>query len=297
MRSLRSAPVREPQPDHRATANLELPEWLPQPIASYARKKSFSCRTKSDELMLRRLTSDPRMKGVWSELLKRKRSNYQRSEAFKYPATSQMEWWSPRVRESLRGAQTIRAKSDQDNEGLAQRIEAITKFARITDIYTWSGNTFSELPIQECALVAFFSQAFEFALSDSRPVSRALALKKRAHYCNMADLIRTDVADLDSYSAKALIDAASFYEGLANNAAPPPGHPLHVQRKRRGDERQTAFLLLLVDASRAIFGQPLYGIVSIVANVVFKCQDWTDARVRKVTKGTRPLPERATIGP
>src|SRR5262249_54736461 len=146
----------------------------------------------------------------------------------------------------------------------------------------------------ERALVAFFSQAFEFARTDSIPVPRAVAEEKQAHYLDMANRIRTDVADVDSFSSKALIDAAFAYDALADAAAPPQGHPLQVQRRRRGYQRQTAFALQLVPAATAIFGQPLYGIVSIVVNVAFKCEDWTDIRVRKVTKATRPLPERTS---
>ena len=143
-------------------------------------------------------------------------------------------------------------------------------------------------------MVAFFSEAFVLAQTKSRPVPRAVAQEKRARYQDMADRIWADVRD--GYS-QALIDAALVYEEIANGAAPPPGHPLHVQRKRRGDERQIGFVLQLVEASTAIFGQPLYGIVSIVANVAFDCQDWTDARVRKVTKGIHSLPNSATIDP
>jgi hypothetical protein len=276
-------PVPEPQPHYRTITDLELPVWLPLPVASRARL--ISCRTKSDEWMLRRLTSDPRMRAVWTELLKRKRSNYQSSDTFKYPATARMDW-DTSSRGQLRRAQTIAGMSGPDNEREANKIEMGVKLHWAADTVIWES---SGLPIQERALVSFFSQAFEFARTDSRPVPRAVAQQKRAHYLEMADRIRTDVADLDSFSDKALIDAAFAYEALADTAAPPPGHPLHVQRQRRGDERQTAFVLQLVDASRAIFSQPLYGIVSIVANVAFNCQDWTGARVRKVTKGTRPF--------
>jgi hypothetical protein len=272
------APVREPQPHHGTTADLELPLWLPLPVASYARQ--INCRTVSDELMLRRLTSDPRMRGVWTELLKRKRSNYKSSDTFRYPATARMDW-DTRLREQLRRAQTIRGMSGPDNEHRANKIETGVKFY-------WAADTVisesSGLMIQERALVAFFSQAFEFARTDSRPVPRAVARQKRAHYLDMANRIRTDFADLDSFSNEALIDAAFAYEALADTAAPPPGHPLHVQRKRRGNERQTAFVLQLVDASKAIFGHSLYGTVAIVANVAFECDDWTDARVSKVAR-------------
>ena len=86
--------VGEPQPHHRTTAALELPAWLPPAVASHAQFEGFRCQTESDELMLRRLTSDPRMKGVWTELLKRKRSKYETSDTFKYPATDRIDWFA-----------------------------------------------------------------------------------------------------------------------------------------------------------------------------------------------------------
>jgi hypothetical protein len=173
-----------------------------------------------------------------------------------------------------------------DNEREANKIENIARLNRFADTYTRG----EKLPIQELALVAFFSQVFDLACSDSRPVPRAFAQKKRAHYLGMASRIRTDVAGLDSRSdSRALIDAAFAYEQLADKAAPPPGHPLLVQRKRRGDERQTAFVIELVDAATAIFGHALCGTIAIVANVAFDCENWTYPRVRKVAKGTRPL--------
>lgn len=65
----------------------------------------------------------------------------------------------------------------------------------------------------------------------------------------MANRIRTDLADMGSFSNGVLTNAALAYEALAE----PPDHPLHVKRKRRGDERQTGFVLQLVDAATAIF--------------------------------------------
>ena len=100
----------------------------------------------------------------------------------------------------------------------------------------------------------------------------------------MADRIRTDVADLDLFSAEVLIEAAFAYEALADTAAPPPGHPLLVQRRRRGNERQIAFVRQLAEATKAIFGHSLYGTVATVANIAFEWDYWTDARVSKIAR-------------
>jgi hypothetical protein len=275
--------VSEPQPHHGVSTNLELPAWLPPPVASYARQ--ISRQTLADKPLLCRLTSDPRMERVWTELLKRKRSNYKKTEAFTHTASTSMDW-SPTVRAQHQRVQTLRRTSGRDNEDEARKIEAYARLNRFGDTLTWGGE---KLPIQEHALVALFDQAFEFARTASRPVPRAAAKEKRAHYLDMASRIRADVGGLDSLSSRqALVDAAFAYEELADKAAPPPGHPLHVQRQGRGDERQTAFVLQLVDASRAIFGQSFYRTVAIVANVAFECDGWTGERVRKVTKRIRP---------
>jgi hypothetical protein len=277
-------PVREPQPQNGASTDLELSAWLPPPVASYARQ--ISCQTVTDKLLLRRLTSDARMRGVWTELLKRKRAaNYKSSDTFKYPATAQMDW-DPILRGRLRRAQDIRRISGPDNERQAKKIETSVKLH-------WAADTVVQesagLTMQQRALVAFFSQAFEFARTDSRPVPRVVAQEKRAHYLDMARRIRADVVGIDSYSHReVLIDAAFEYEELADEAAPPPGHPLLVQRKRRGDQRETAFVIELVDAATAIFGHALCGTIATVANVAFDCKNWTYARVRKVTQRTRP---------
>jgi hypothetical protein len=266
-----------------APSEFKIPVWLRQPVAIFVQELFKNNRPTSEQLLLRRLTTDPRMKVVWSELLKRRRSDYKSSNTFKYPATARMDW-NPISREQLRRAQTLRGMSGTDNERQAHKIEMNVKLQWVAETAMFGSKL---RPIQELALVAFFDQAFEFARADSRPAPRAAAQKKRAHYLEMASQIRDDAAPLD-WRGQALIDAAFAYEELADKAAPPPGHPLHVQRQRRNDERHTAFVLQLVDASRTISGHSLYGTVAIVANVAFECDDWTDERVRKVTKRTRP---------
>jgi hypothetical protein len=292
LRNPQNASMREPHPRNSVPTDLELPVWLPLGIARHVQQNHS--RITSDDPLLRRLISDPRMERVWTELLKRKRSNHKSSQAFKYPATSRIDW-DPIVRGRLRRAQTVRRTSRPENEREANKIEIGAKLSWAAEDVIWNQY---KLSTQEHALLAFFSQAFEFARTESKPVPRAVAQKKRAHFLDMAGRIRTDLLSLDSpYDGQALIDAAFKYEELADKKAPPPGHPLLVQRERRRDPRQTAFVIELVDAAMAIFGQPLYGVVSILTNVAFECEDWTDNGVRKVTKGARPLPQRTTIGP
>jgi hypothetical protein len=196
------------------------------------------------------------------------------------------------VRARQRRVQTLRRMSSPVNEDEATKLELYAALYRFADVETWG----QELPIQNRALVAFFDQAFEFARSNSRPVSSAIAQKKRAHYLEMASRIRADAEQHDPIEVVGvvglagvgsvhvrlpLLEAVLAYEELADKAAPPVGHPLLVGRKRRGNERQTGFVLELVDATTAIFGNALCGIVAIVANVAFECEYWTAERVRK----------------
>jgi hypothetical protein len=277
-----SARTSADEPSSRAL----LPEWLPQPVADYALRTFTNERLAApDELLLGRLSSDLRMKRVWNELLKRKRFKHRSTEAFKYPTTS-LKNWTSRVRAGRRRAQNLRRMSDPINEAEAKKVELCVATDELGQEHTWGGG--EKLPTQQLALVAFFDQAFKCARSNSRPVSRADAQAKRAHYLDMARRIRDDVARLDIRSIT-LIDAAFEYEALADWAAPPPDDPLLVARTGRGDERQRGFVIELVTSAAAIFGSPLYGIVAIVTNVVFERKDWTGQRVRKIAERALPL--------
>jgi hypothetical protein len=102
--------------------------------------------------------------------------------------------------------------SDPNNNYEASKIEQRVKLQWAAETATLG----SQLPpMQERALVAFFSQAFELARTDSRPVPHAAAQKKRRHYLEMANRIRADVAGRDSHSdRRALIDAAFAWPDL-----------------------------------------------------------------------------------
>lgn len=269
---------------------LELPNWLPQPIAAHAQQIfRNSAREMSEQLLICRLTSDSRMKRVWTELLKRKRINYKRSEEYRYPATFPKNW-SHTARAKLRRARTLRSMGGPLNEHEAKKQEVHAALYQTGELVTLEKG----LSTQALALICFFDQAFEFARNSAKPVPRVIAQKKRAHYLNMAKRIREDVKCL-KLPDQDLMKAVFAYEELADRAAPPPGHPLFVDRKRGGDDRQTGFVIELVDAATAIFGMALHGVVAIVTNVAFECDDWDAERVRKAAKTkTPPLTPRFT---
>jgi hypothetical protein len=266
-------------------SQLDLPNWLPQPIAAHAQQifGRNNVQEMSDRLLLCRLTSDSRMKRVWTELLKRKRINYKSSEQYRYPATYSKSWSHP-ARAKLRRARTLRGVRDLLNEHEARKQELHAALYQAGELLTLR----KDLSTQEFALICFFDQAFEFARNNVKAVPRVIAKKKRAHYLDMASRIREDVKHF-RLPNQDLIKAVFTYEELADRAAPPPGHPLLVDRKRGGDDRQTGFVIELVDSTNAIFGMALHGVVAIVTNVAFECDHWNAARVRKAAKPTPPL--------
>ena len=92
----------------------------------------------------------------------------------------------------------------------------------------------------------------------------------------MAERIRLDAKKHDSGR---LLAAAIEYEFIAERVAPTA---LVVPRKRRGNERQNAFVLMIACAAKVMFGSQLYGVVAIIASVVFEGEVWSPDRVRKI---------------
>jgi hypothetical protein len=280
-----------PRARRRANAELAqiLPAWLPPPVATSARiaiAKAHEDKGSDQIERVQRLASDPRMKNVWKEVLKRKRLKYESTGAFVHPATPS-ENWSPQARARRRQSRLLR---DRRHTSEANKLEAWARLSEFTDVSMYlsecdRGGAFSR---QDRALAFFFFQALRSAQQTIRPVSETEAKAKRRHYLKMANQIRDDVTRL-GLTATELLDAAFAYEQLADNAAPPSGDPLLVKRKRRGDEGQNGFVMALAVTATAIFGSSLYGIVATVTNVIFDCEHWTGQRVRKVVAHTLPL--------
>ena len=96
---------------------IRIPDWVPRPVAHlvhimFEQETRQGVATGSIEL-LRRLACDPRMKGVWAELLKRKRAKYRTTADFFHSASSGLQtFWSPEARSRLRRANAIRSLGD-----------------------------------------------------------------------------------------------------------------------------------------------------------------------------------------
>jgi hypothetical protein len=268
---------------HAVREALDLPDWVPRSVGDLVQIKSNNLHRQRAEPenweLLRRLVCDTRMKNVWSELQRRKRQDYQRTENFVHPATP-TSCWFPEVRRARRQAEELRQRGGPQNAWENVR-------GALAQLYgeSFFPDRHPELPLQDFAMAFLFDRAFTFGRQNIRPVPISEAKNTRARYLKMAEQIRADADEqerLDRYVDPRLREAASAYEELADAAAPPPGSPLLVERQHRNDARMQGFVMALADTTSHVFGTPLCGTVAAVANVVLGRDDLTAATVRKM---------------
>jgi hypothetical protein len=279
---------------------IRIPDWVPRPVAHlahimYEQETRHRAGTGSVEL-LRRLACDPRMKGVWAELLKRKRAKYRTTADFFYSASSGPQtFWTSEARSRLRRANVIRSL---DNGGLRAEIKhletpaLLAEFAETACLFPrYEGQP--EIPRQQLALAFLFHQAFAFARQKPRPVSRTEAQAARSYYLKMAKCILADNTEqqrLRGFPDERLSRAVFACMELADGVAPAPGSPLLVKRKHGRNELIEGFVLELAATTKAIFGASLFGTVATLTNVAFDRADITASQIRKmVPSHTLPL--------
>ena len=275
---------------------IRIPDWVPRPVAHlvhiiFEQETSHGVTTGSIEL-LRRLACDPRMKGVWAELLKRKRADYRTPAGFFYPASSELQtFWSPEARSRLRRADAIRSLGDGKSSAEANKLETwalLEEFAGTACLFPRSEGQ-PEIPRQELALAFLFQQAFALARQKPRPVSQTEAQAARSHYLKMAKQVFADNTEqqrLRGFPDERLSSAVSAYMELADGVAPAPGSPLLVKRKHGRNEFIKGFVMELASTTKAIFGAPLFGTVATFANVALNQDDLTGEQVRKLVTFT-----------
>jgi hypothetical protein len=271
---------------------IGIPDWVPRQVARvvhiiYEQETRHGVATGSIEL-LRRLACDPRMRGVWAELLKRKRADYRTTADFFYPASSELQtFWTPEARSRLRRADAIRSLGDGESSAEAKQLETwarLEEFAATAYLFPRSEGQ-PEIPRQELALAFLFQQAFALAQQKPRPVSQTEAQAARSHYLKMAKQVFADNTEeqrLRGFPDERLSRAVSAYMELADGVAPAPGSPLLVKRKHGRNELIKGFVMELASTTKEIFGAPLFGTVATFANVALNRDDLTGEQVRKM---------------
>jgi hypothetical protein len=271
---------------------IRISDWVPRQVARvvhiiYEQETRHGVATGSIGL-LRRLACDPRMRGVWAQLLKRKRADYRTTADFFYSASSELQtFWTPEARSLLRRADAIRSLGGGEPSAEAKQLETwalLAEFAGTACLFPRSEGQ-PEISRQELALAVLFQQAFALARQKPRPVSRTEAQEARRHNLMMAKRIIADNVEwqrLRGFPDERLSRAVSAYMELADGVAPAPGSPLLVKRKHGRNELIKGFVMELASTTKEIFRAPLFGTVATFANVALNRDDLTGEQVRKM---------------
>jgi hypothetical protein len=298
LQSPRASKRRGPAP--RGTTNGEisaadkLPDLTPAIVCQLV---AYFLRMRADRQadllpLLKRLTSDPRMRKVWTELQRRKRTDYAPTNEYLHPVSEAGPHlsWTHRTQSLRRRAAELRECGGTGLEEAA-RLEISARLIQLTEttlLVPWSG----EPSPQDLALACFFNQVVELAKSSPKAVPVGKARSARRRYITMAKQLRIDAGE---HADQRLLHAAHASEELADLAAPPASSPLLVPRSQRGDATLKGFVITLADITNQIFNAPLYGTIATVTNVAFDRDDMTDKKVRKMLRASRP-PSKAPPG-
>jgi hypothetical protein len=292
------------QPFRSAAENvLEVPDWVPGPVAHLAHimhKDAIKREEDAESIeLLRRLTCDPRMKRVWNELLRRKRTNYRASKAFLHPVRSGPNtFWTLEARKRRRRAELIRTLADGEARAEVKELKmwaSLSEFAGTMYIFSgshiFSGYEGPEIGRQHHALAFLFHEAFTLARQKPQPVSLNDAQVSRNRYLTMAKCILSDNTErqrLRGSPDERLSKAASAYLELADELAPAPGSPLLVTRRHGRNDFIKGFVMEFASTTKEIFGAPLFGTVATFANVTLNRDGLTADKVRKMLASHTP---------
>jgi hypothetical protein len=230
---------------------LELPDWLPPAVSDEFHSQMLEVEGDQEEIIVC-LACDARMKKVWRELYKKTKKSGRPSNTFMHPAKVDVK-------------HTKRSKQQTHSERSAE---------------------------QDLGVRLFFRQAFHCAkdLDALSVVSRSDINRAKAPYLQAAQQLNRCAKALRSFG---MPDDANELEGIASRVKErwredyEDAMVVERQRSRRNyDDVSQSGLLLdptnmrgyvinLAKTSSEIFGSPLYGILAIVANVVFALKDET----------------------
>ncbi len=79
-------------PVQQSSMNLITPAWIPTPVASIA-ARLHDASMPADRIIIERLVRDVRMRSVWTEMRKRVREKYRKTERFSHPVADNSLVW------------------------------------------------------------------------------------------------------------------------------------------------------------------------------------------------------------
>jgi hypothetical protein len=209
---------------------LDIPLWVPEPIARYASYRYGADVGQVSQVALRSLACDPQMKGVWRQL-----SRPARNGAFLYPA---------------RPSSAPTAKDRQD----AAMLQLFNVAYRCREL---DGETTMTRGQAEQQRNRFLAKAEELKTD-------ALMMRMQPR---LSDELADEAAAHAGYASneeryQKLHAAAQAYEDYASEIS------FAGALARAHDGRARWVALTIADAFRELFGQPMYGLTATITSVI-----------------------------
>jgi hypothetical protein len=257
-----------PTEQQDAMPDLKLPDWLPHVVRLAAEtiyEREVRASSPDDINLLNCLSSDERMKSVWSELRK---SKYKSTKTFVCPS----DFYFISLAKSKRMKATELCQKGGDfNKATARLLEGQ---ADVLDRQREQGQAL--WPEQECATYWFFHCAY-YVAQDPRPLlSRAELKQERAAYSTAQQKLNELSETLRSLGMKSkaeelqrisveVEDCASWVEVDAEDRG-------QIIDRHRSDVFLRSYVVRLARINRVIFGRVLYGTLATTTNVAFDLQ-------------------------
>jgi hypothetical protein len=269
---------------------VSLPDWLPPSMIDEVTRIRDCAIKKGNRRafdLLVRLTSDPRMEGVWKRLKQKKRVAHKSTDEFLYPARIKIKSRADVYR--ARAAE-LRRTSGAGNENKAHLLELeATQLEGVpaTEInMQWSE--------QDLALRILFTHAYNLALDPPPVVNVAEAHQYLTELRNISARLRNEASKLSELGME---EEALEVERIAANceehsywAELDEEDPLIsvVVYRDRNNNSLRGYIAYLAGTTQQIFGQPLHGTLATISNVAFQRTDITPDRIHDMLRSISP---------
>ena len=209
---------------------LDIPSWVPEPIAQYANIYGADGGRVS-QAALRSLACDPRMKGVWRQL-----SRHARNGAFFHPAR-----------------RPLSASTAEDRQNAAM----LKLFSVACGCQELDGEMTMTRGQAEQKRNCFLAKAEELKTD-------ALMMRRQPRLSDELVDVGAAYAGYASNEARyqTLLAAAQACEDYASEIS------LATALERRHDGRARWVALTIADTFRILFGKPMYGLTATIASVI-----------------------------
>jgi hypothetical protein len=274
---------------------LHLPDWVPAIVritATNLYQRQLSQGTSDHLDLLKRLTSDERMKKVWLSLQSKRLARSASADKFASP----MHFYFNCLAEAKRKkAAELRERGGDFGLATAQLLE--NEASRLDRPTGKSSDALSE---QECALHCFFYGAYHIARDLEPLYSREELGKIHKDYKDLRQQLKDLAGKLHSigmgYYADQLEPIASEVEDRESwLEIDYEDSGMKVVDRRRSDEYLQSYVVQLATITRVVFGDPLYGTLAATANAALNLKTHVDGTVIRRTTAIRDPQEAVSL--